>query len=165
MWFVTKLAKYCYTLYNNEKRKCTLFRQRTNIRMNICKDFFFLTCSFMHASLCANWQLMYEYAQMHASMHAHAHKHTHTHKQTHMHTHTHTQTHIYRKKTRREMCTPHPQLTEVNVSCVSCMVAILFQWKRWKILMRVGLCRVPDGWVRKNMGNRSRFDKAGELAP
>ena len=72
---------------------------------------------------------------------------------TYVHTHTHTrervrdrQAETANQKDREKEITPlHPKLTEVNVSCVSCMVAILFQWKRWKILMRVGLCRVPDG--------------------
>ena len=56
-------------------------------------------------------------------------------------------------------------LTEVNTSCVCCIVAILDHLNFLNSLMRVGLCKVADGWVRKNVGNLSLFDRAGELEP
>ena len=56
-------------------------------------------------------------------------------------------------------------LTEVKTSCVSCIVAILVQLNLLKRATRVGLCSVADGCVRKNVGKRSLFDKAGELDP
>jgi hypothetical protein len=56
-------------------------------------------------------------------------------------------------------------LTEVKSSCVSCMVAIRFHPNSLHNLTRVGLWSVADGWVRKNVGNLSLWDKAGELEP
>jgi len=56
-------------------------------------------------------------------------------------------------------------LTEVNTSWVCWMVAILVQPNFLKSFTLVGLCRVADGWVRKNVGKRLVLDKAGELDP
>ena len=55
--------------------------------------------------------------------------------------------------------------TSVNTSCVSKIAAIRFQPNLRNSLMRVGLCKVADGCVRKNVGNRWRLDRAGELEP
>lgn len=63
--------------------------------------------------------------------------------------------------------TSHPLsgLTEVKTSVVCWMVAIFFQPHFSKSFTRVGLWSVADGCVRKNVGKRCRFDRAGELEP
>ena len=45
------------------------------------------------------------------------------------------------------------------------MGGMLVHFHFWKSLNLVGLCRVAEGWVRKNVGKRGRLDKAGELEP
>jgi hypothetical protein len=53
----------------------------------------------------------------------------------------------------------------VKTSVVCWMVAIFFQPHFSKSFTRVGLWSVADGCVRKNVGKRCRFDRAGELEP
>jgi len=56
-------------------------------------------------------------------------------------------------------------LTEVNTSCVSCIVEILVHPNFWNSLILAGLCSVAEGCVRKKRRKRPLSDNAGELDP
>jgi len=56
-------------------------------------------------------------------------------------------------------------LTDVNTSSICCKVAILDHLNFLNSLSLVGLCRVAEGWVLKNVGNLVLSERAGELEP
>lgn len=56
-------------------------------------------------------------------------------------------------------------LTVLKTSSASCKMAIFVHLNFFMSEIRVGLCTVALGWVRKRVGKRFRLDKAGEEAP